>query len=418
MADFGFKEQKFSFKKPWLFGEYEKMQQTIDEAEIYLGEGLVTVESQFKKPYNKLDHPTSENFFDGPGGTPLVPGQVPWGLPGNDCMPKGSAVGGGALNPCVPQLSCGQWAWTCAHRIKKFTAIGGWMQSVQYGANDSVTATACWDESHGGSTIIGVMVNTADGGVFQSKVPLNCLGPGHDNNCTSCLDCTGAAHEPVIHYTTQQMSINGTQQLSVSGGGGAPYKWSIIAGGGTIDQTGKYTAPATNVSCANNPTIKVTDFCGNLKTLKLAVNAVGVGTSGYYTGVVDNNVPPCGWRVRSQYYNCDGSTNGAPGGNFYACNGVATCNISCCMDNNVSCGLHPNCDGDCPGCGGGTRCCLAPQTSCSSANVQTYGTAGNFCGPGGAGCPKGCMTNVNYDLRGVACNNILVSGCCPVVFIT
>ena len=371
MSDYqSFKDQKFSFKKPWLFGEYETMQSTIDEAEIYLGSGLTTIESQFKKPYNKLDHPTSENFFEGPPGTGLQP-KINWGLPGNDCMPQGSAIGGGALNPCVPQLSCGQWAWTCAHRITKFTAIGGWIQSAQYGANDSVTVTVCWDESHSGSKIVGTLVKTKDGAVFKSKVPLDCLGPGHDNNCTSCLDCIGAGHTPFINFSSKQMYTSGpgsTQQFSAVGGGGGPYKWSLVSGGGTITSNGFYSAPATNANCTNNPVIRVKDYCGNTKDLKLAITDTSqVGLSAYDITICTPCGPDCA-HFSDKTYSCVGTFQGNGGG-----------------------------------CAGG-----APGWSCASAPPCTGGTSCGFPAHGHDCLPK------TYDDRGLGSGfGTKAGGCCP-----
>jgi hypothetical protein len=77
------------------------------------------------------------------------------------------------------------------------------------------------------------------------------------------------------------MSINGTQELTVTNGGIGPFTWSITGGGGTLSSSSgtsvNYTAPSSNQSCANNPTIKVTDYCGQEATLKLAVNSYSGG---------------------------------------------------------------------------------------------------------------------------------------------
>jgi len=81
---------------------------------------------------------------------------------------------------------------------------------------------------------------------------------------------------PVIGYTSQQMNVNQIQQLTVTGGSGGPYNWSIIGGGGSLSGTAgnsvNYFAPASNPSCVNNPTIQVTDANGNSAILNLAVN--------------------------------------------------------------------------------------------------------------------------------------------------
>ena len=375
--DFGARDQKFSFKKPWLFDEYEKMQSTTDEAEIYLGSGVVTVESQFKKPYNALDHPYSENIFEGPPGTGVQP-KINWGLPGQDCTPTGTGIGGGALNPCQPEISCGQWSWTCAHRITKFGVVqnNGFIQSIQYGKNDTVTVTVCWNE--GGSsdaTMKGTMVQTADGGVFQSAARLDCAGPGHNPACVNCTTCTQAAYPPILSYTTQQMSTGGTQSLSAGGGAGGPYTWTILSGGGTISvkttawgQSTLYTAPASNANCANNPTIQVKDFCGHTATLKIAVNASSgssVATT-YCFGTIGAQCS-CQWTGNRNNYGCDNS--------FLGVTNLGGCNC-------------------CPACSN----CLGGQ-------------CGGFCTETSVSCITGCgPSHVYVDARTQAMIN---QGCCP-----
>lgn len=384
----------FSFKKPWLFGEYEKVQTTVDEAEVYLGQGITTTESQFKKPYDKQDHPDSENFFSGPGAS--IPRQLPWGLPGNDCKPSGTGIGGGALNPCVPQLSCGQWAWNCAHRITKYKVVGnGYIQSIQYGKEDTVIVTVCWDENNmGGQTFKGTLVGTADGAIFVSKVPLNCLGPGHDNTCTSCLNCQGAGHTPDILYVTKQMSISGTQNLTVSGGGGGPYKWSIkpanslcMGGAGSLSlsttnagQITLYTAPSANANCYCNPTITVTDYCGNKATLKLAVNGDTAGQPAYAITTYEGT--HCSLNttmvIRPYLYGCTGGV-GTPGA------------IACTICSN---GL---------GCPPGS--CVVNSTGCLDMCLPS--PPPGDCGPA---CPQGCNEGALGDIRSSTQKN---AGCCP-----
>ena len=63
------------------------------------------------------------------------------------------------------------------------------------------------------------------------------------------------------------------------GGGSQPYTFSVVTGGagGTIDQTGKYTAPATGTS----DTVKVTDAAGTslTSTVSLAASGIAIGVS-------------------------------------------------------------------------------------------------------------------------------------------
>lgn len=93
----------------------------------------------------------------------------------------------------------------------------------------------------------------------------------------SCCSCAGG-----IGYTTQQMQVNGTQSLTVTGAvadcvARNLYTWSVKSGGGSVSpMTGVstvYTAPATNADCSSNPTIALSCKGVEIATLKLAVNA-------------------------------------------------------------------------------------------------------------------------------------------------
>jgi hypothetical protein len=369
MADFGAREQKFSFKKPWLFDEFQTMMNTIDEAEIYLGSGVVTVESQFKKPYNKLDHPTSENFFEGPPGTPV--NTVPnFGLPGNDCRPVGDGIGGGALSPCDPTQSCGQWRWTCAHRIISFDVVqeNGHIQSIQYGKDDTVTVTICWDEGGiAGHTKKGSLVRTADGAAYESSDPVssgNCGGKDHDPGCPNCQECP-QNFIPIVVYTSLQMTSGGSQALYAYGGDGGPYTWTITGGGGSFDGGKKiaktdpyqyviYHAPAlTNVDCSLNPTIQIKGQCGHYVLLRIAINSDTSG-SGFASKDAVWTWTGVDWSICYQGYLCDGTASGGcvpqggctdPGGTHMC--GNPSCPVNYCdpahgfVGNTLTC---PNCN--------------------------------------------------------------------------
>jgi len=115
------------------------------------------------------------------------------------------------------------------------------------------------------------------------------------SQCTSCENCPS----PVIGYTSRQMSTGGSQNLTASGGFGS-YGWTFI-GGGTLSGTEGaeviYTAPSSNPDCADNPAITVTDSCGRVATLSLAVNAVLGSVSGYYASKTFSDPAgyPVGW---------------------------------------------------------------------------------------------------------------------------
>ena len=382
--------QRSSYKKPWLYTEPQRAMQTTMEGEVY-NEGAVEKQSQWKKPYKHQFHPESEWTFAGPGFGPHE-----WypGFPsGADCEPRGDAIGGGK-DPCDPGTECGQWTWNCAHRITKFSVIQshGWIQSIKYGPNDTVIVTVCWDESiRSGGKHLGVLVTTATGAVFQTPdLVVDCLGPGHDDECTRCLDCPGDEFPPVITYSSQQMSINGTQNISASGGGGGPYQWSITGGSGTLSttktksgQSTTFTAPASNPNCVNNPVITVTDYCGNTATLKIAVTAIDdSGTDAWGEGIcldpgtctIIARFPFCHTEASVNYYNCNNTFRRSAG----------------CGGGQVICGTI---DSGCP-CPNG--CPVAGQKSCEewlTTNCSDFAPSGTI-----------------KDLRSEGAK---ANGCCP-----
>ena len=91
---------------------------------------------------------------------------------------------------------------------------------------------------------------------------------------------------PFVITGPDQMSINQTATLSVSGGCGEPYMWSLSGGGSLSSSTGtsvNYTSPASNPNCDNNPIIGVTDAAGEKVYKQIAVNADSDLTKTAYT---------------------------------------------------------------------------------------------------------------------------------------
>jgi len=82
--------------------------------------------------------------------------------------------------------------------------------------------------------------------------------------------CDSSPVPLLIGYTSLIMGCGESQTLTASGGCG-PYSWAVTGGVGSITQDGVYTAPTTNPNC-QNPTITVTECCGNSADVKLAVN--------------------------------------------------------------------------------------------------------------------------------------------------
>ena len=125
---------------------------------------------------------------------------------------------------------------------------------------------------------------------------------------SQCCGCTGIS----IGYTTQQMSVNGTQTLTVVGATeGCTYNWAIASGGGSLSSgTGTsvvYTAPATNAECANNPTITLSAGGAQCDVLEIAVNAVsGRAYDLWYYAVCADLASGHGCDFLGDYYGCNG----------------------------------------------------------------------------------------------------------------
>jgi hypothetical protein len=85
--------------------------------------------------------------------------------------------------------------------------------------------------------------------------------------------CCEQAEPPVLLYSSLYMYC-GTEQDFVVEHGCGPFDWSLQGGGILVPKgtSAHYTAPGTNPNCSSNPTITVTDCCGNMASISLAIN--------------------------------------------------------------------------------------------------------------------------------------------------
>jgi hypothetical protein len=124
-----------------------------------------------------------------------------------------------------------------------------------------------------------------------------------EDRCGNSYTVTG---EPCCTTTTELkllctsliMGCGQQQQFTVEGGC-PPYTLAVISGGGTIDQGGLYIAPVFNDHCLQNPTIQVTDCCGDSAQIKLAVNCWNDNQHAF--GFVAYDLLEC----RCAYLGCD-----------------------------------------------------------------------------------------------------------------
>ncbi len=367
--------QAGQFQQPYLYGEAKNALETPMQAEMYTSGP--EMESQWKQPWKHESYPKMEAELAFPG----APGyQLPSGQYGpGDCEPQGDAIGGSS-SICEPGVSCAKWSWSCAHKITKFSVVQdfGFIQSIQYGPNDTVTVTVCWNEAdRTAGRQIGVKgFNPTAGKSYVSKlIDFGACCPMNASCLKTCTKCPALS----IGHTTHQMSAGGTQALTASGGGGK-YTWTLNGGGSLNKTTGSsviYTAASgTNANCANNAlAITLKDCCGSSTSIAIAVNTF--------------TTPSCGQGK------CPGQTT------QYAvqkATGSATCVNFC--PNTCFCicaSTIYGCDGSFL-CGGGS---VSDGGSCGPCvpNPPIY-TCGGTCG--------GCSLVV--DVRN-ACQK--AAGCCP-----
>lgn len=282
-------------------------------------------------------------FGFGPGD--LFPGPARSGAP---------AGGGGGINCCLDKDN------QAAYVHIDYTTLEmdcGETQALTVGGYNPV-CDELWYEwaalSIGGSVspIAGyTTVFTAPASGVDCKTPQTIALYCNETQVSSIEISIGTCPtDAAIGYTTQQMSVNGTQTLTAvpgaAGCGEATFDWAITSGGGSLSaSTGAsviYTAPATNAECANNPTISLS--CGGveLDTLEIAVSNTGFSPglsaarnccqfqqyppnwynctrewncySGFVTQGVDARCTSyCGWPDHVDFHNTDCSAYGGVG---------------------------------------------------------------------------------------------------------
>lgn len=375
-----------SGKRPYV-ADLSYQEQMRRLAEKSLDNSMLIKQSEFKKPYQTPNYGEME-YFANVGMppwkfTPINPDQG-WKP---DCKVQVEQSGAQDSGWLGCSDNCAIWIFSCAHRLKNIGCGNCEIRKITKLEGDRLAVLIC---SASDTLDIGLVSDyDPKGSTIKERF---CVGEGHDPGCSTCEKCTQTGYPPVITYTTQQMSVNGTQNLKASGGGGGPYTWNITpAGGGSLSKTKTasgevtiYTAPASNANCANNPTIQVIDFCLHTASLKIAVNG-------------DGNAGPA-YEITRDYIDYSG-----------ACSCGGNCTLWVCPHLTIR---KSRCDGT-----------FFSDASCTPA--PTTGLYMVACPPI-AGCATvGCSTctpdttsqNCNSTNFGVAKDDrtgaMLAAGCCP-----
>lgn len=185
-----------------------------------------------------------------------------------------------------------------------------------------------------------------------------------------------------IGFTTQQMSINQTQTLTVIDAlEGYTYNWETTTGSinPTTGTTVTYTAPSSNVNCDSNPIITLT--CGGnvVDTVQIAVNQV----TGSYAAYQINGECEQGcrqlWSGMCEYYYQYAQTKYTCSGNVYSgpsVVGIKAFSTGCNDTNYPDCtNLKVSCDktGTCVRAGG---CCNTFTVGTTDLRTAAQKTAG------------------------------------------
>lgn len=386
-------------------GYVEKVRRVTDRALEYMAREYKAfmAQSEFKKPYaaptyDDMEYGTIPAYkYNQPIFNPRVPPipPIPSELPPPE-LPFGPGPGPGLTPGPSPQPPGPPTYNTYMCHIFNFLFCPGGpcvpIPMLSFNGSDPIThvgfAIGGGSDSEGhvsgsggygaycpgtGATVVNIMAFTKHGA--------ECSGFGNAKDPDECQDC-GA---PSIGYTTTQMAINETQQLSVVGGGAGAYTWSV-SGGGSITPGGLYTAPSSNANCSNNPTISL--LCGGhtMATLNIAVNAAA-GNAGYYNICKKNSFSSGACPDGSARLECTASMEKYN----YTCSGVVGTDLGSCSGLQVGYDCGPgikDCADEWPGL------CTAAEGDCTS------------------GCPNGCSTGY-HDQRTDAQK---LAGCCPAAF--
>lgn len=334
--------------------------------EKYVADRLTIIkQSEFKKPYLEDDYSGMEYKFNPPGTPTFAPqnpdqGFDPRGLP-DTCKPVILSVDGKYFdcdceNDCYVEMKI-----SCSPNVLNVVIAGQLFKKSElrflvsgaieagYPRSDTVNYFAQTTVKIEPGEKVPFKIETKTGAPSKKTQPIYNSKTGEKIGEArysagliegqmefGCCEEEGAS----IGYTSQQMSVNDTQELTAQPGAlpETCYLWAIVSGGGSLSsnmgKTVTYTAPATNPNCANNATISLTIGKMNPITLQIAINGWSPGTALAVTYESADN-PHCTscFSYRNGYgYSCNGQLLGT-NENFSTsrCNVFALCVEPACV---------------------------------------------------------------------------------------
>jgi len=254
--------------------DYQTAMRRVPDKAVYNEQAMK--QSEFKKPYRSDSETYEEMEYNYPN--PSIPNYLPpqpnadvkGEIPGTDLYDYGLVHCFGDPCYCKGQTKC--FDWWCTYPLVK-----AWFDDPRMGVSFSgnqICISAPATEVFGSQTLwYDLQLLRVEGKIRKTSIS-HLYKSVSECDSSLCCGCTGIS----IGYTTQQMTVNGTQTLTVVGATeGCTYNWAIASGGGSLSSsTGTsvvYTAPATNAECANNPTITLSAGGAQCDLLKIAVNA-------------------------------------------------------------------------------------------------------------------------------------------------
>jgi len=273
-------------RKPYMSQDYDELMRKTTNKSMWDQE--VSKHSEFEKPYEEGDY--SDMQHDWPNFSGINTGDPSWDFPWNTGGPAPDATippGGGGISFACCLLACDKSNPIPGDIVKVFMHEWCWSYDIR-GVKLIDDPIVSWALDSGFSdTSVGTIIEQSNA---ECKIQIsNDSGYGDHLKVTATtrsgstcfktldIDIASGCGGGKISYTTNQMSINEQQTLTVDNPNPyTTYDWVVASGGGNLSVaqglTTVYTAPASNANCAENPMIELSSYGTVCDTLEIAIN--------------------------------------------------------------------------------------------------------------------------------------------------